>query len=164
MKNKIRAGMIFFAFLFFCTFSINANSSCNRNLTENEVYEMACDIGEKYMICPELLQSIAFYESSYDSYAKNGDCIGIMQVSPKWHKNRMERLEVESLYDPYGNMLVAADYLSELFEENGDVGYVLMKYNGDSDAEKFKICRYGLSEYAKKVLSFSEKLERKNKK
>lgn len=55
---------------------------------------------------------------------------GLLQVNPKWHKERMERLGVSDLTDPYSNILVAADYLAELFSENdGDIYLVLMKYN-----------------------------------
>ena len=41
----------------------------------------------------------------------------------------MERLGVSDLYDPYGNILVATDYLVELFEKHGDIGLSLMIYN-----------------------------------
>ena len=67
---------------------------------------------------------------------------------------------MDSLYDPYGNMLVAADYLSELFEEYEDVGVVLMTYNGDSDAEAFSYCEAELSGYADDILTLSAELER----
>ena len=42
----------------------------------------------------------------------------------------MERLGVSDLTDPYSNILVAADYLEELFQKSdGDIYLVLMKYN-----------------------------------
>ena len=71
----------------------------------------------------------------------------------------MRKLGVTSLNDPYGNMLVAADYLYELFEEYDDPGVVLMKYNGDSKANKFANGQVGLSTYAKNVLEKSRELE-----
>ena len=98
-----------------------------------EVYTV--EIGEKYNICPELIQAIIERESSYDPYAKNGNCIGLMQVSEKWHTDRMEELGVTDLYDPYSNILVGTDYLAELFNEaiesgrGDDLYYVLMRYN-----------------------------------
>lgn len=51
----------------------------------------------------------------------------------------MKELGVTDLYDPRQNMTVAADYLAELFEEYGEPGMVLMKYNGDSTS----VARYG---------------------
>lgn len=133
-----------------------------KQLTEDEVYQIALEVTEHYNICPEFLQAMAFRESSYRTDVENGSCIGLMQVSEKWHKDRMERLGVESLYDPYGNMLVAADYLTELFGEGDDIGYVLMTYNGDSDAEAFYECRADISEYADDILTLSAELERKH--
>lgn len=131
-----------------------------KQLSEDEVYQIAIEVTEHYNICPEFLQAMAFRESSYRTDVKNGSCIGLMQVSEKWHTDRMARLGVDSLYDPYGNMLVAADYLSELFEEYEDVGVVLMTYNGDSDAEAFSYCEAELSDYADDILTLSAELER----
>ena len=55
---------------------------------------------------------------------------GLLQVNPAWHRERMERLGVSDLTDPHSNILVAADYLEELFQESdGDIYLVLMKYN-----------------------------------
>ena len=131
-----------------------------KQLSEDEVYQIAIEVTEHYNICPEFLQAMAFRESSYRTDVKNGSCIGLMQVNEKWHTDRMARLGVDSLYDPYGNMLVAADYLSELFEEYEDVGVVLMTYNGDSDAEAFSYCEAELSDYADDILTLSAELER----
>lgn len=133
-----------------------------KQLSEDEVYQIALDVTEHYNICPEFLQAMAFRESSYRTDVVNGSCVGLMQVSEKWHKDRMERLGVENLYDPYGNMLIAADYLTELLGEGNDIGYVLMTYNGDSDAEDFYECRADLSEYADDILTLSAELERKH--
>ena len=86
-----------------------------------------------------------------------------MQVSEKWHRDRMKELGVTDLYDPRQNMTVAADYLAELFEEYGEPGMVLMKYNGDSTS----VARYGklgdgMSEYAEGVLQMSAQMEREH--
>lgn len=121
----------------------------------------ACEkYGEEYGICPELLMAIAEAESSGNPNAENGECKGIMQVSERWHKDRMERLGVTDIYDTSGNILVATDYLYELFEKYGDVGMVLMVYNGDSDAEDYMNGNAELSCYAEKVLERSAELER----
>lgn len=84
-----------------------------------------------------------------------------MQVSAKWHWDRMERLGVIDLEEPYGNMLVAADYLKELFEKYKDPAMVLQVYNGDSNAEAYWDGKAEMSEYATKIIKISEELERK---
>lgn len=128
--------------------------------TENEiVIRYTEEIGEKYGICPELLQAIVFYESSNDPKAKNGGDTGYMQVNKKWHKDRMDKLGVKDLTDGYSNILVGTDYLAELAEEYEDISLVLMKYNGDSKADK--LYKQGeMSEYAEKILNLSAELER----
>ena len=110
-------------------------------------------------ICPELVEAIIEAESSWNPKAQNGDCIGLMQVSESWHQDRMERLGVTDLTEPYDNILVGVDYLSELFERYEDVGAVLMKWNGDSRLTEY-IETGELSEYAEKVLKRSAELER----
>lgn len=110
-------------------------------------------------ICPELVEAIIERESGWDPEAVNGDCIGLMQVSEKWHQDRMERLGVTDLTDPYDNILVGVDYLAELFEQYEDIGAVLMKWNGDSGLSEY-LETGELSEYAEKVLSRSAELER----
>ena len=109
-------------------------------------------------ICPELVEAIIERESGWDPEAVNGDCIGLMQVSEKWHRERMERLGVTDLTDPYDNILVGVDYLSELSGKY-EVGLALMIYNGDSRAES--LCRAGkTSDYATWILERSAELER----
>ena len=71
----------------------------------------------------------------------------------------MERLGVYDIYDSKGNVLLAADYLLELFEEHGDVGTVLMLYNGSKNALE-RGARGDYTEYASKIMRRSEQLER----
>lgn len=117
-------------------------------------------IGEEYGVCPELLMAIVEKESSGKKFAVNGDCVGLMQISTKWHKERMERLGVTDICDEYSNILVGTDYLMELAEEYGDIGIVLMAYNGDSRVKKAMNGECDISNYAKWILKRSEELER----
>jgi soluble lytic murein transglycosylase-like protein len=117
------------------------------------------EIGELYGVCPELLMSIIEHESSGNKYAENGSCKGLMQVSVRWHADRMEKLGVTDIYDEYGNILVATDYISELREDYEEVSYVLDVYNGNSKAT-YNYENGILSVYAKSVLERSAELER----
>lgn len=131
--------------------------------TENEtVIELTERVAEQYPICPELLQAIIFYESSNRMDVSNGSCVGYMQVSTKWHKDRADKLGV-SIYDSYGNILTGTDYLMEMIVEYGDVATALMVYHGESDALK-KTERGELSSYAQKILDLSAELERLHEK
>lgn len=103
----------------------------------DEVEEAARIYGEMYSISPELLETMAWKESRFHEGVVSKGCVGLMQVAPRWHRSRMARLGVSEaeLYTVSGNMAVAADYLAELFEENNDELWVLMKYNGDGRAD-----------------------------
>ena len=125
-----------------------------------QTYSNLC--GDEYHICPELLQAIAYYESRFQADATNGKCVGLMQVNVKAHAERIEYYgwtEADML-DPYKNMMVASDYLEELFLEYEDVGLVLCFYNGDMKGlNRYK--EYDvLPPYAEKILKMSERLER----
>ncbi len=130
--------------------------------TEDEaVIELTEAITEIYPICPELLQALIFYESRNQRtvVSKWGD-IGYMQVNPKWQKDRMERLGVTDLTDGYSNLLVGTDYLYELFIKYDDLYIALMAYN---QGEKSAVRMYNtgeISDYSRKIVNLSEKLER----
>ena len=130
----------------------------NTYLSESTI-DYCYQYGDEYDFRPELLIAIIEAESSGNPNAKNGNCLGIMQVSEKWHKDRMEKLCVSDLYDEGGNILVATDYLYELFMKYGDVGMILMKYNGDSSAKDYWNGNGELSAYAKKIINRTEELE-----
>lgn len=125
-----------------------------------EEYQNYCvQAGEQYAIVPELLMAMMERESWGEPWVSNGACKGLMQINEPYHKNRMIRLGVADIYDPYGNILVAADYLSDLFTEYGDMGTVLMVYNGSSHAiERGESGAY--TEYASSIIARTSQLER----
>ncbi len=121
------------------------------------------EIGRQYGICPELLEAIMESESSGNPKAENGNCKGLMQINVKYHQNRMSRLGVTDIYDARSNILLAADYLAELFMEYGDMGTVLMMYNGSRNALDRGL-QADYTEYAEKIIRRSEQLERLHRK
>lgn len=92
-------------------------------VTKEEIISYTIEIGGAYNICPELIQAVIETESTYKPDATNGDCIGLMQVCRKYNADRMEKLGVTDLYDPYSNILVGTDYLAELIQISIDKGY-----------------------------------------
>lgn len=128
------------------------------------IQDAARRYGEEYGISPAFLLAIAQRESRFDACAKSGSCVGLMQVSTKWHRDRMERLQVteEELWTVDGNVHVAADYLAELFREYEDPGAVLIAYNSGSADEYIKGTS-GLTAYAKTILRTAADLEEKER-
>lgn len=127
-----------------------------------EISQNAEIIGGQFNICPELLEAIAYYESSYQATAKNGPCKGLMQVNAHIHKDRFTEAgwSEKDWDDAYKNMFVAASYLHDLFVEYEDVAEVLYRYNGDTtNLERYHKSGY-LSYYVQSILTKSEELER----
>ena len=134
-------------------------SQDNDTWISDTAYEACVEYGEEYGICPELIMAIIERESGGNINAENGDCKGLMQISEKWHKDRMERLGVTDIFDERGNILVGTDYLAELFDEHREAVTVLMVYHGEKNAVNLSKSGY-ISRYAEDILERSEVLER----
>lgn len=130
-------------------------------IVPEDVKEISEELGAQYNICPEILQSIGWWESRYQADAENGGCIGIMQIMPRWHQDRMERLGVTDLTDIRQNMTVSADYLSDLVRDEEDMEEALMRYHGESHIME-RLDAGEMSEYVEKILTLSAELERSN--
>jgi hypothetical protein len=120
------------------------------------------DICETYY--PEMstyvVQAVIQKESDYDpgTYSSAAACVGLMQVSSKWHSSRASKLGVDDLWDPYGNILVGVDYLNELYLDCGSIECALMVYNmGDSGYAAYN--SGSISKYASSVLELAGTLE-----
>lgn len=104
-------------------------------------------------IDPAIIFAIAFRESRYDPYAvgDNGSSLGLMQVQPYWHSERMERLGCPNLLDPFQNVTVAVDYLVELLTRYKTIDKALTAYNKGHYAGT-------VTEYAVAVLNLAEEV------
>lgn len=125
---------------------------------EEPYLEIINQVSKQYPDIPtEVIRSIIWHESRFQPGVRNGNCVGLMQVSTKWHANRAKKLGVTDFYDPYSNILLGVDYIDELLSDCGDLGLSLMIYNGDSRA--YDLYSSGLlSDYASGILSMSESL------
>lgn len=119
----------------------------------NDEFIFIEEIAQQYGLDKELVHAIIMVESNYDTTAvSSANCLGLMQISPKWHADRMERLGVTDLYDPYGNVLVGCDYIAELLEDY-DLEFALMIYNQGLDSATRTYQSSGQSEYSKTVMN-----------
>lgn len=97
----------------------------------------------------ELALAVIRKETEYRNIAGDGgDSVGYMQVQEKWHGERMERLGVTDLSDPYSNFRVGCDYLAELLDKY-PLEEALTAYNRGTP---------GKSQYAQTVLRYMEEL------
>lgn len=110
-----------------------------------------------HSINPAIVFAMIERESRFEADAVGDNCnsFGLMQVQKKWHEERMERLGVTDLLDPFQNVTVGIDYLAELLNRGNGVEWALAAYNaGASGANK----GYG-ERYAIGVLERSEELK-----
>lgn len=85
----------------------------------------------------EIALAVIYQESRFDPDARNGDCIGYMQVNKinlEWlHKE----IGITDLSNPVQNLMAGTYMLGELFEKYGEWNMVLTAYNfGESGAHK----------------------------
>lgn len=80
---------------------------------------------------PNYVLAIIYHESRFNPNAINlkTNATGLMQILPKWHTARAQRLGVE-LTDPAGNILVGCDILNEVRQQYGSFRYALNVYAG----------------------------------
>lgn len=116
------------------------------------VKSYASILEEKYGIPKELIISMAYQESRFHTTSRNGSCLGIMQVSTRWHAARAKRLGVKNFYDMYGSMLLGTDYYSAILKKYKDPALALMMYNmGPKRA--MELYKQGIiTNYAKDIL------------
>ena len=87
-----------------------------------------------------------------------GVSYGLMQINEKWHRQRMWRLGVFDLLDPYQNVDTGIDYLRELMERDKPMEWVLMAYNGGEVYADQMWAEDLVSVYARRVITLSESL------
>ena len=105
------------------------------------LYKACGETGIRY----ELALAVIWQETDFRNViGDGGESAGYMQVQEKWHRDRMERLGVTDLLDPYGNFLVGLDFLAELLEKH-ELTDALTRYNSG---------RTGNSQYAQSVLNY----------
>ena len=102
---------------------------------------------EEAGITYELALAVIRKETGFQNVmGDNGNSYGYMQIQPRWHEERMERLGVTDLTDPYSNFRVGCDFLAEL----------LSKYTLEESLTAYNSGKPGKSEYAKSVMNYME--------
>ena len=120
--------------------------------TELQLYII--DEAEEHGIDPAIVMAMAYRESTYraDAIGDNGNSYGLLQVQPRWHYERMQKLGCTDLLDPYQNVTVAIDYLAEQINQyGGDLAKGLTAYNRGS-------YNGTVTQYAKTVLAHAEQI------
>lgn len=130
-------------------------------ISEEDLLSITKSVGEIYNINPYLLFALTETESSRFIYCinYNGTCFGLTQISTYWHSDRMERLGITDIYDPYSNLLCCADYISELYSIYNTTESVLMHYNMITSVADEMVANGQVSNYARTIIDRTTELE-----
>ena len=127
---------------------------------DEDLQDHIFEVCEIYEVDPAIVVAMIKKESTYrpGTIGDNGNSFGLMQVQPKWHQARMDKLGVTDLLDPYQNVLVGVDYLAELFGHGRDLKWTLMAYNGGVKHANKMTMENTVTDYAKIVMATAEEL------
>ena len=108
---------------------------------------------EAHGIDPAIVMAMAYKESTYrtDAIGDSGNSYGLLQVQPRWHYERMQKLGCTDLLDPFQNVTVAVDYLADQIARYGDLAKGLTAYNAGS-------YKGTITNYAKVVMALAEEM------
>lgn len=128
---------------------------------DEEVQRHIIRLCDESGIPPAVIIAMAHRESRFtpDIIGDNGNAYGLLQIWPKWHGDRMERLGVTDLLDPCQNVTVAVDLLAELLEQDKGLAWALMAYNAGPSRANELYSEGKVSEYAASVLASAETFE-----
>lgn len=115
--------------------------------------------GVRYDLVVALIEKESGYK--FDKIGDDGHSIGYMQIYEECHRDRMERLNVTDLMNPYQNVLVGIDYLSELIERYGTIQDALAAYNYGEQGAKQHLWKNGIYvyEYNQTIMSRMKEIE-----
>lgn len=134
-------------------------------LSGEELYKYYIfEIAEDYEnVEPELVISLVERESNFQPTATNanGTCVGLMQISTKYHMPRARELGVSNLRDPYRNLLTGIDLLSDLIDmAGGDIPYALMLYNMKTADANALHAQGRTTNYVRTILARQEEIKK----
>lgn len=116
--------------------------------------------GSEYGICPELLEAVAFKESSFRANVSNGSCKGMCQINEKLFSERMEYLGITDIYNADQNIHLCADILYDYFTEDDDMYRALAMFNYGSNKGETVYNEQIFTSYATAIVNLTEQLER----
>lgn len=116
-------------------------------------YQNYCyELGREYNVSPNLLIAIIEHESSGDPNAKNGKCVGLMQINEDYVEHYISGADV---WDARTNIEIGILTLLEKADSEeaaGDVAVALAMYNGQTNPDPE-------NEYVTKILERAAELD-----
>lgn len=116
---------------------------------------------EDYGVDMPLVLAIIGQESNYiaEAVGDGGDSIGLMQIQPAHHRQRMDRLGITDLSDPYQNVTVGIDLLAELISKDNGTEWAVTAYNAGAGTADYNAAIGIRSEYTDSVMMLREMIQ-----
>lgn len=127
----------------------------------SDLQEHIRQLCDEYGVDIPLVLAIIGQESNYrpDAVGDNGNSLGLMQIQPRWHQSRMDKLGVTDLLDPYQNVTVGIDLLAELISENKGTEWAVTAYNAGVGTADYNNAIGTRTEYTESVMMLREMIE-----
>ena len=134
-----------------------------------ELGEFVYHITAEYGVPQEMITAVIIQESGWNASAVSGDgnYLGLMQISPRWHQWRMDELfgpatNFDSMgrdvrwFNPMKNIEVGCHIFRDLYDTGLSEEWIVMAYNGGYMYAHQKIREGVLSEYGRSVLAMRD--------
>lgn len=130
---------------------------CLPESVRTHLYNLCAQYNISYPLMLALIETESGYK--WDAESSDGSCKGYAMINDKWHQERMRKLGVTDIYNPYGNLDVAVDFLAELFSKYRDENIALMCYNcGESGAERLLQMGIESTAYSERILQREDEI------
>jgi len=125
-----------------------------------EIQRYIMNAADYYGIEPALVLAVIEKESQYNAAAigDGGDSIGLMQIQPRWHTERMDRLGANDLFNPYDNVSVGINILAEYIAVGNGETWALMAYSGGAVYANKMAAKGKVSSYAQNVIEIKNRI------
>lgn len=130
---------------------------------DEDLQDFIIEAAGQHGIDPAIVLGMIQRETEFDPelIGDSGKSFGLMQIQKRWHEDRMERLGVWDLMNPYQNVAVGIDYLAELLEKyDGDLEMALIGYNSGPTGAYEDYFSNGIysNSYSQTVVANTEKI------
>lgn len=130
---------------------------------EHDLQLLIFNLCEERGIDPAIIIAMIYRESSFRPHVigDSGRSYGLMQIMPRWNKDRMKELGCNDLLDPYQNVTVGIDCFADYYDQSGSIVWSLMAYNGGPSYANRLTKEGRVSQYAKDILNYADSIRLK---
>ena len=127
-----------------------------------ELQEYIFNSTEGTNVSPFIVIAICEHESHCNEkcIGDNGNSLGIMQIQPRWHEETLRKLNITDLLDDRQCISVGIEIIKNISENNEDINWILMCYNGGPEYANNKSKEGIVSDYAQSIIRRAQELEK----